>query len=53
MEAKEQIFAYTDKNYLEELERKARRVDWLEGYIEGVDDTINHLVELFQADKGN
>ena len=53
MEDKELEFVKVDKNYLEELERKTLRVDWLEGYIEGVDDTLNHLVELLQAYKGN
>lgn len=53
MEDKELRFVNVDKNYFEELERKVKRVDWLEGYIEGVDDTLNHLVELLQAYKGN
>lgn len=42
-----------DREYIAELELKAKRVDWLEGYIEGVDDTLNHLVDLLQAYKGN
>ena len=41
------------REYAAELEEKAARVDRLEGYIEGVDDTFNHLVELLQAYKGN
>lgn len=41
------------REYVAELEEKAARVDGLEGYIEGVDDTFNHLVELLQAYKGN
>lgn len=53
MEDKELRFVNVDKNYLGELERKATRTDRLEGYIEGVDDTFNHLVELLQAYKGN
>lgn len=48
-----QEFVTIDRDYVKELEKKARRVDWLEGYIEGVDDTLNHLVELLQAYKGN
>lgn len=46
-------YVTTDREYIVELEEKAKRVDWLEGYIEGVDDTLNHLVELLQAYKGN
>ncbi len=53
MEDKEQRFVNVDNNYLEDLKRKAARVDWLGGYVEGVDDTLNHLVELLQAYKGN
>lgn len=48
-----QEFITIDRDYTKELEEKAKRVDWLEGYIEGVDDTLNHLVELLQAYKGN
>ena len=46
-------YVTTDREYIAELELKAKRVNWLEGYIEGVDDTLNHLVELLQAYKGN
>lgn len=49
----EDHFVNVDERYLEDLKEKAARVDWLEGYIEGVDDTLNHLVELLQAYKGN
>lgn len=48
-----QEFVTIDREYAKELEEKARRAEWLEGYIEGVDDTLNHLVELLQAYKGN
>lgn len=48
-----QEFITIDRDYTKELEEKAKRVDWLEGYIEGVDDTLNHLVDLLQAYKGN
>lgn len=48
-----QEFVTIDRDYVKELEEKARSVDWLEGYIEGLDDTLNHLVELLQAYKGN
>lgn len=46
-------YVTVDRECIAELELKAKRVDWLEGYIEGVDDTLNHLVELLQAYKGN
>lgn len=46
-------YVTVDREYVAELEEKAARVDMLEGYIEGVDDTYNHLVELLQAYKGN
>lgn len=46
-------YVTVDREYIAELEEKAKRVDWLGGYIEGVDDTLNHLVELLQAYKGN
>lgn len=46
-------YVMVDRDYMAELEAKAKRADWLEGYIEGVDDTLNHLVELLQAYKGN
>lgn len=46
-------YVTVDREYLAELEEKATRTGWLEGYIEGVDDTLNHLVELLQAYKGN
>lgn len=46
-------YVTTDREYIVELEEKATRTGWLEGYIEGVDDTLNHLVELLQAYKGN
>lgn len=48
-----QEFVTIDRDYVKELEEKASRAAWLEGYIEGVDDTLNHLVELLQAYKGN
>lgn len=48
-----QEFVTIDRDYVKELEEKARRGDWLQGYIEGVDDTFNHLVELLQAYKEN
>lgn len=48
-----QEFVTIDRDYVRELEEKATRADWLEGYIKGVDDTLNHLVELLQAYKGN
>ena len=48
-----QEFVTIARDYVKELEEKARRAEWLEGYIEGVDDTLNHLVELLQAYKGN
>lgn len=48
-----QKFVTIDRDYVKKLEEKARRVDWLEGYIEGVNDTLNHLVELLQAYKWN
>lgn len=44
-----QEFITIDREYAKEREEKARRAEWLEGYIEGVDDTLNHLVELLQA----
>ena len=53
MEEIENNYVTTDREYIAELEEKAKRVDWLGGYIEGVDDTLNHLVELLQAYKGN
>ena len=53
MEEIKDNYVTTDREYIAELEEKAKRVDWLGGYIEGVDDTLNHLVELFQAYKGN
>ncbi len=46
-------YVMVDRKYMAELEAKAKRTDWLEGYIECVDDTFNHLVELLQAYKGN
>lgn len=48
-----QEFITIDRDYAKELEEKTRRAEWLEGYIEGVDDTLNHLVDLLQAYKGN
>lgn len=48
-----QEFITIDRDYTKELEEKARRAEWLEGYIEGVGDTLNHLVDLLQAYKGN
>ena len=48
-----QDFITIDRDYVNEMEEKAKRAEWLEGYIEGVDDTLNHLVELLQAYKGN
>lgn len=48
-----QEFITIDRDYVRELEEKATRAGRLEGYIEGVDDTLNHLVELLQAYKGN
>ena len=48
-----QEFVTIDRDYVQELEEKARRAEMLEGYIEGVDDTLNHLVELLQAYKEN
>lgn len=53
MEEIKDNYVTTDREYIVELEEKAKRVDWLRGYIEGVDDTFNHLVELLQAYKGN
>lgn len=53
MEDKELRFVKLDKKYLEELERKGARVNWLEGYIQGVEDTLNHMELLLQAHKGN
>lgn len=49
----EDHFVNVDERYLEDLKEKATRVDWLQGYIEGVDDTFNHLVELLEAHNGD
>ena len=36
-------YVTVDREYIAELEEKAKRASWLDGYIEGVDDTLNHL----------
>lgn len=53
MEDKELRFVNVDKKYLEELERKVARINWLEGYIEGVNDVFNHIELFLQAGKRN
>lgn len=38
-----------DKKYLSELEKKAEEVEWLRGYIQGVEDFVDNLIRIVQA----
>lgn len=37
------------KEYLSELEDKARNVEWMRGYIQGIVDCVDFIVQIVQA----
>ena len=38
-----------NKEYLSELEDKAKEVEWMRGYIQGIEDCVDFIVRIVQA----
>ena len=38
-----------NNEYLSELEDKAKEVEWMRGYIQGIEDSIDHIIRIIQA----
>lgn len=38
-----------NKKYLSELEDKAKDIEWMRGYIQGIEDCVDFIVRIVQA----
>lgn len=47
--SKEQVFVNTDREYLMELEQKAKASDYFRGRVEGMEYVIDALQEVFKG----
>lgn len=46
-------FVSVDKDYLDELERRAKKSEWQRGYVEGFNDAICHAERILRAARGS
>jgi hypothetical protein len=49
MEDTNNDYINVDKKYLSELEKKANEVEWLRGYMQGMEDCVDYFIRIVQA----